>query len=67
MIKWWKSRGFTDKLYVLNLAFTWLFTILSRLLMILQKKLLLANGVLELIVRRSWKQPDMITMQISEG
>ena len=39
MIKWWKSRGFTDKLYVLNLTFTWLFTIICLVLTFYQSDL----------------------------
>ena len=36
MIKWFKSRGFTDRLYVLNLAFAWFFTVFCMVITVIQ-------------------------------
>lgn len=36
MIKWFKSRGFTDRLYILNLAFAWLFTVFCMVITVIQ-------------------------------
>lgn len=36
MIKWIKSRGFTDRLYFVNLVFTWGFTLFCMIITILQ-------------------------------
>ena len=36
MINWFKSRGFTDKLYFLNLAFAWAFTIFCMVITVIQ-------------------------------
>lgn len=43
MMKWWKSRGFTDKLYVINLLLTWAFTIVCIVLTVLQSTLGITN------------------------
>lgn len=43
MIKWWKTRGFTDKLYVANLILTWIFTIVCMVLTIFQSVLSLVD------------------------
>ena len=39
MIEWWKTRGLTDKLYVLNLLYAWSFTNTCILLTIFQSQL----------------------------
>ena len=36
MIKWFKSRGFTDRLYFLNLLFAWFFTVFCMVITVLQ-------------------------------
>lgn len=43
MIKWWKSRGFTDKLYFLNLAFAWVFTIFCMVITVIQSMLYITD------------------------
>lgn len=39
MIKWLKSRGFTDRLYVLNLMFAWFFTVFCMVITLMQNEL----------------------------
>lgn len=39
MIRWFKKRGYTDRLYFANLLFAWSFTIVCILLTILSGKL----------------------------
>ena len=43
MIKWFKSRGFTDKLYFLNLAFAWVFTIFCMVITVIQSTLYITD------------------------
>lgn len=43
MFKWIKSRGFTDRLYILNLFLTWLFTLYCMSITILQKVLSISD------------------------
>ena len=43
MIKWFKSRGFTDKLYFLNLAFAWGFTIFCMVITVVQSMLYISD------------------------
>lgn len=38
-MKWLKTRGFTDKLYLINLIFTWLCTIACFVVTVLGQKL----------------------------
>ena len=42
-MKWLKSRGFTDRLYILNLAFTWLFTLVCITLTVLSGLLVITD------------------------
>ena len=43
MINWFKSRGFTDKLYFLNLAFAWVFTIFCMVITVIQSMLYITD------------------------
>jgi len=43
MIKLWRRRGLTDKLYILNLLFTWIFTIICIVITIVQSFLNLVD------------------------
>ena len=43
MLKWFKSRGFTDKLYFLNLAFAWVFTIFCMVITVVQSMLCITD------------------------
>lgn len=43
MFKLFKSRGFTDKLYLANLIFTWLFTIICVVLTIFSGRLYITD------------------------